>query len=169
MIVNVAVGAGIVLALLAAGSLWWLRQREAPTPVTQTDGPVAKAPANKPHPRVTPKGSERFQFYRMLPKVEVPVPAPEGGTGTGSEPQAVEAPGAYVLQAGAYATVGEAERVRTRLAQLGIHADIQPVTVDDRELHRVRIGPVEDLVELNRLRRRLHDAKIETNLIRIGD
>ena len=167
MIVTVAVGAAI--ALLAAGSLWWLRHRQAPMPATQAGAAVAKTSANKPHPRVTPKGSERFQFYRILPKVEVPVPERAAGAGTGSEPPAVEVPGAYVLQAGSYATVDEAERVRTKLAQLGIHAEIQPVSMDDRELHRVRIGPVEDLAELNRLRRRLHDAKIEASLIRIGD
>jgi cell division protein FtsN len=43
------------------------------------------------------------------------------------------------------------------------------VTIDDRSSHRVRIGPTDDLEELNMLRSRLRAARIDALRIRLGD
>ena len=51
----------------------------------------------------------------------------------------------------------------------GISSNIQRVTVNDREYHRVVIGPTDDLDELNMLRSRLRAAKIDVLRIRLSD
>ena len=86
-----------------------------------------------------------------------------------SEPRAVVEPGVYVLQAGSFSTHGDADRRRAELALHGIESSIQRVTIDDRTYHRVRIGPTDDLDELNLLRSRLRAAEIDVLRIRLGD
>jgi cell division protein FtsN len=112
----------------------------------------------------------KFDFYDMLPKFEVVVPerkekgvGPEGGT------TRIERPGTYVLQAGSYHNLNDADRVRAQLALQGIESKIQKVTVDNDTWHRVRIGPVTDLGELNKLRKRLAEAEVDAIVVRVGD
>ena len=50
---------------------------------------------------------------------------------------------------------------------LGIESRIQRVTIDDDVFHRVRIGPISDLGQLNRIRRQLRDAQVDTLLMKI--
>ena len=48
-------------------------------------------------------------------------------------------------------------------------ASVQRVAVDADVWHRVRIGPIQDLAQLNRLRQQLQAADIDTLVIRVGD
>ena len=75
----------------------------------------------------------------------------------------------YFLQAGSYRDFGEADRVRSQLARQDIAASVQRVAVDSDVWHRVRIGPVRDLTQLNHLRQQLQAADIDTLVIRVGD
>jgi cell division protein FtsN len=142
---------------------------------------AAHGDTGKPRPAATERASARdedpadekdskFDFYDMLPKFEVVVPekkekgvGPEGGTAP------IERPGTYVLQAGSYRNLNDADRVRAQLALQGIESKIQKVTVDNDAWHRVRIGPVTDLGELNRLRKRLAEAEVDAIVVRVGD
>lgn len=112
---------------------------------------------------------ERFSFYHMLPNFEVIIPEQEPDVAADLEPQAVVAPGLYVLQAGSFSAYADADRRRAELALHGIESQIQRVTIDDRTYHRVRIGPTSDLNELNLLRSRLRAAQIDVLRIRLGD
>ena len=85
------------------------------------------------------------------------------------QPEAVVEPGTYVLQAGSFSTNEDADRRRAELALQGIESNIQRVTVNDREYHRVVIGPTDDLDELSLLRSRLRAAKIDVLRIRLSD
>ncbi len=111
----------------------------------------------------------RFTFYDMLPNFEVIIPEQEPDVAPDSGPQAVVAPGIYVLQAGSFSTFADADRRRAELALQGIESTIQRVTIDDKTYHRVRIGPIEDLDELNMMRSRLRAAQIDVLRIRLGD
>lgn len=111
----------------------------------------------------------RFSFYDMLPNFEVVIPEQEPDVKADTTPQAVEEPGIYVLQAGSFSTLGDADRRRAELAMQGITSTIQRVSIDDRTYHRVRIGPINDLDELNLLRSRLREARIDVLRIRLGD
>jgi len=81
----------------------------------------------------------------------------------------VERPGVYVLQAGSYRDEAEADRVAKQLALQGIAAKVQRVAVDNDVWHRVRVGPISDLDELNRVRKKLQDADLDALVIRVGD
>jgi cell division protein FtsN len=114
----------------------------------------------------TPKS---YDFYNMLPKFEVVVPEKEKDV----KPDLRTAPetrrGTYVLQAGSYKTFGDADRVRAQLAMQGIESKVQKVSVDTDTWHRIRIGPIKSLDELNRMRQKLRQADIEVLVIRVGD
>jgi cell division protein FtsN len=111
----------------------------------------------------------RFDFYNMLPNFEVIIPEQEPDVSTDTAAKAVVEPGVYVLQAGSFTQHADADRRRAQLALQGIESTIQRVTIDDKTYHRVRIGPIEDLEQLNVIRTRLRDADIDVLRIRLGD
>jgi cell division protein FtsN len=128
------------------------RSEPAPDPVVQTEHPA-----------------QRFDFYELLPKFEVVIPERERDARPDNSPTALEEPGSYVLQAGSFGQFADADRMKANLALLGIPSRIQKISIDDATYHRVRVGPIGDLGEVNRLRRQLYDAQIEILLIRLPD
>ncbi|MGI9272408.1 MAG: SPOR domain-containing protein [Woeseiaceae bacterium] len=172
MMFGLAIGLSVAFAVYVKD-----RGLESQTPVPQ----AAVAPsavdnngeaAIPPNATVeSPKQEEeaRFTFYDVLPAFEFVVPEKAPEIEQDIQPQAVVEPGVYVLQAGSFSTNGDADRRRAELALQGIESHIQRVKVNDRNYHRVYIGPTEDLDELNMLRSRLRAAKIDVLRIRLGD
>ena len=111
----------------------------------------------------------RFTFYDMLPNFEVVIPEEEPDVRADTEPRAVVEPGVYVLQAGSFSRYEDADRRRAELALHGIESTIQRVTIDDKTYHRVRIGPIDNLDELNVTRSRLRAASIDVLRIKLGE
>ena len=138
---------------------------------------VAEVPRPEPRPEKSPAAGDvednakSYGFYDMLPNFEVVVPEKdrEVSRERDTAPVKIERPGAYVLQAGSYRKQEEADRIRAQLKLQGIDADVQRVAVDDDVWHRVRIGPITDLNELNRLRARLRAADLDALVIRVGE
>lgn len=114
-------------------------------------------------------GNKRFTFYDILPNVEILTGNTSPEVEADTAPQAIEEPGVYVLQAGSFSTHEDADRRRAVLALQGIESHIQRVKLNDRNYHRVYIGPTDDLDELNLLRSRLRAAKIDVFRIRLSD
>ena len=117
----------------------------------------------------TESKDKRFTFYDILPNVEILTDESRPEVEADVEPQAIEEPGVYVLQAGSFSTHEDADRRRAELALQGIESHIQRVKLNDRNYHRVYIGPTEDLDELNMLRSRLRAAQIDVFRIRLSD
>ena len=116
------------------------------------------------------KGSQKYDFYQMLPNFEVVVPEKDKEVKRDVHASApIERPGVYVLQAGSYRNEADAERVRQQLALQGVQAKVQRVAVDADVWHRVRIGPISNLEELNKVRRQLQAAEVDALVIRVGD
>ena len=111
----------------------------------------------------------RFEFYDLLPAFEMIITDEEPDVDPDVEPQAIDEPGTYLLQAGAFSTHNDADRRRAELALNGIESRVQRARVNDRDYFRVYIGPIEDLDELNVTRSRLRAAKIDVMRIRLGD
>jgi cell division protein FtsN len=111
----------------------------------------------------------RYDYYEMLPNFEVVVPEKEREVARDAPATDVRKQGAYVLQVGSYRDFKEADRVRAQLALQGIESKVQRVSVDADTWHRVRVGPINDLKELNRVRDRLREAEMDVLVIRIGD
>jgi cell division protein FtsN len=116
------------------------------------------------------KTSEKYDFYEMLPNFEVVVPEKDKDVRR-DLPAAgkVERPGTYMLQAGSYRNDADAERVRKQLSMQGIDAKVQRVAVDSDVWLRVRVGPIRNLDELNKVRHQLQAADLDALLIRVGD
>jgi cell division protein FtsN len=116
------------------------------------------------------KPSEKYDFYEMLPNFEVVVPEKDKDVKRDLPAASrIERPGVYVLQAGSYRNESDAERVRAQLALQGVQARVQRVAVDADVWHRVRIGPISKLEELNKVRRQLQAAEVDALVIRVGD
>ena len=82
-------------------------------------------------------------------------------------PNPVDTPGMYVLQMGAFVRETEAESLKARLALVGMTARIQPVMVDRQTYYRVRIGPTDDLAQLNADRARLQQHRFDSILLKL--
>lgn len=133
-------------------------------------------PAGEPPPPASTRETEapaepetRYDYYEMLPNFEVVVPEKEREVARDAPAAEVSKEGAYVLQVGSYRDFKEADRVRAQLALQGIESRVQRVSVDADTWHRVRVGPISDLKELNRVRDRLREAEMDVLVIRIGD
>ena len=112
---------------------------------------------------------EPYDFYKMLPHFEVVVPEKERDVKRDVPTANIQRPGVYVLQAGSYRSEAEADRVAKQLSLEGIEAKVQRVAVDADVWYRVRIGPISQLDELNRMRHRLESADVDSIVIRVGD
>jgi cell division protein FtsN len=143
-------------------------------------GKAVAEPAPRPEPQRVPPHDEdaaatgdsaqRYDFYEMLPNFEVVVPEKDKEVKRNAPTTRVDRPGVYVLQAGSYRNQSDADRVAAQLKLQGIDASVQRVAVDNDVWHRVRIGPIRDLAEVNRLREQLQAADIDHALvIRVGD
>ena len=111
----------------------------------------------------------RFEFYHLLPAFEMIISDDEPDVNVDVEPQAIDEPGIYLLQAGSFSTNNDADRRRAQLALHGIESRVQRARVNDRDYYRVYVGPIDDLDELNVTRSRLREAKIDVMRIRLGD
>lgn len=125
----------------------------------------------------------RFDFYEILPQYEVTVPddadAPAASSAARARAAAntaapaattaapVAAPGSYVLQTGSFRSHADADRMQASLALLGVESRIQKVAIDSGEFHRVRIGPISNLDELNRIRNVLSQAGIDSLMMKV--
>lgn len=139
---------------------------EVPAPKPQ-DARAVKKETAKPIP---PPPKPRFDFYTILPEMEVVVPEEEI-TGTKKEGvRQVEKPGTYLLQAGSFRTFDQADRLKAQLALMGLETSIQSVSINDRETwHRVRVGPFRNLDDLHEVRVQLKSHNIDAILIRVKE
>jgi cell division protein FtsN len=125
------------------------------------DAETAESGADEP--------SKSYDFYDMLPKFEVVVPEKDKDVRPDIKSVPETRRGTYVLQAGSYKNFADADRVRAKLALQGVESKVQKVSVDNDTWHRIRIGPISKLDDLNRLRQILRKADVDVLVIRVGD
>ena len=162
----VGLGIGLMVAVGIYVSDWRSRATGTDRPAT----PAVESPdAEQNNASMKPDPKPQFSFYELLPKFEVVIPEEDLNAVPGNRSGAVMVPGVYVLQAGSFSSFADADRMKAQLALLGILSYIQKVTVDDKTYHRVRVGPVDQLGQLNMLRKQLLDARIEILVIQVGE
>lgn len=152
---------GLDLELPAA-----LQPGGATPPVQQAAGAGAADAAGGGKPRTKP----HFEFYTILPEMEVQVPEQEIASrpGQAAAQEPVQGQGSYVLQVGSFRHLEEADRLKASLALLGLEAEIQTVSVSGEETwHRVRLGPFTDLERLNATRKRLRENGLQAMVLKI--
>jgi cell division protein FtsN len=170
---------GLAIGLVVAVGVYLFDRRPAArlaqeaAPMTRDEAP---APA-KPAPASAAQDAEtQFEFYEMLPKFEVVIPeeqegaaAPAAGPGAAAGTGPVDKPGAYILQAGSFRNHADADRVRALIAMQGVESKIQKVTIDRDTWHRVRVGPITNLQQLEDTRSKLRNARIDALVIKVGE
>jgi cell division protein FtsN len=163
--IGIGLGAGLAIAL----AIWVGDHRRKEPPIEGQPQPRTPAKAKAVAAVEPEEPAPQYDFYDMLPKFEVVVPEKERDVRRDLPSAKVERPGVYVLQAGSYRNQTDAERVRAQLGKQGIPATVQRVAVDTDVWHRVRVGPIRDLTQLNRMRDSLRAADIDALVIRVGD
>lgn len=154
--------AGLAIGLFVA-FLIWLEKRPSTDHVPEPAVSAEPAPAAKPEqkPRAKDKNSAnastaatpprpRFDFYTILPEMEVIIPDKELKKREASDAQAGKVE-SYFLQAGSFKNLTDADALKASLALLGVEAKIQSVTVENDTWHRVRMGPYSGMDELNKV------------------
>jgi cell division protein FtsN len=163
MFIGLAVGLSVAAAIYVKD-----RQPRGVQPAAAASS-TAKPKSKAKSPPAAEEPSRRFEFYDMLPNFEVVIPEEDKEVRPELPSRPVEAPGVYVLQAGSFSAHADADRMKAQLAMLGVVSRIQKVSIDDKVYHRVRIGPVDSLDQLNSLRQQMRQAKIEAIVIRVGE
>ena len=193
-------GLGLVVALTV-----YMWTAKAPPPPATTPPVVADAQARVEAPRVNQaplaEGADtaeanlepprpKFDFYKILPEMEVPVQdwekeeqeqqpeksdqtadqdANSAATAAKDKPASVAEKGAYVLQIGSYKGFEEADQAKARLAMQGIAANIQRVVINGQDVwFRVHIGPLSDANQLRAMRLKLLEHKTDFIVLKIG-
>jgi hypothetical protein len=172
---GVLAGLGVGLAVAAA---IYIKDHRADPALTQ----IAKIDKKKPHGIEAPPDADggpdagnaddsgrSYDFYQSLPKFEVVVPEKEKDVRPDLRAVPETRRGTYVLQAGSYKNFADADRVRAKLALQGIESKVQKVSVDNDTWLRIRIGPISNLDQLNRMRTILRKADVDVLVIRVGD
>ena len=137
-------------------------------------------PADRPQEKISESRSSdsqgdkpRFDFYAVLPKMEVIVPKGEQAENRrtdGSDPDTLAHRHSeqFLLQAGSFRSAGDADRRRAELILQGYEVGVQKVELENGDLwHRVMVGPFTNANTMLRAQDKLVAAGIETLPIKV--
>lgn len=177
-------GIGLVGAFVA---YWWMQNAgggpsPAPQPVEQVEAPSVPEPPSPAAPAATtPDGTgeqlslPKFDFYKILPEIEVKVPEEEMAQPAAEEESASDpklpaaANGTYILQVASFQDFNDADQAKAQLALQGVQARIQRVVIDGQDVwHRVHVGPFSTLGEVQKMRTRLSQLGVSAIVLRLG-
>lgn len=184
ILIGMVIGVG-----MAAGLAWYIMK--SPSPFVQKEQVAAKPPVDMAKPAApavaaaqvaqpaasgVAEGKPRFEFYKVLTDKQdatVAMPAKPADKPQPVKPQTVESKPAaaanepYFLQAGSFSNANDAEKLKARLALLGIEASTQTATIPDKGVwHRVRLGPYKNADEMNRARSLLKQNGVDATPMR---
>jgi cell division protein FtsN len=175
---------------MAAGVAWY--QMKSPKPFLNKEKPVVvKQPPESAKPSTsaatekstaTPSdGKQRFEFYKMLTDKQgatVVVPAKPADKSRAADktqsaklqPEDTKSAAfneLQILQAGSFSNVNDAEKLKAKLALLGVEASIQTATIPDKGVwYRVRLGPYKNADDMNHTRGFLKQNGVDSTPMR---
>ncbi len=168
----IGLGIGVVLTVLlellvyrvgspGTGLNTLFTRAEKRTSAASEKGASRTTPAELPKPK--------FDFYTILPEIETVLPEKDTLAETKTIKLATpEKNVSYVLQAASFASFEDADRLKAKLALNGLVTHIQKVTVEGKgEYHRVRLGPYDNVEELNAVNKHLRELGINALRLRI--
>mgnify|MGYP000559025921 CR=1 FL=1 len=128
---GILIGLGLAWYLFAKGMI---PQPEPPEPQA-AETAQESASREEIAPAEQEQKTSRYDFFTVLPEMEVVVPEQELSRQTRPEaPVPAQADGEqYILQVGSFQERADAEQRKARLALMGESATIQTVTVNDHE------------------------------------
>lgn len=151
---------GIALGVTIAGLVAWYMTQMNPAsfkepPVARDSAkPLPPPAATPPAPRAPVLGQvQQFDFYRVLPDTaegktpRTPSPAVKPSNAPSVKPGDATP---YLVQAGSFQDAADAEKLKARLALVGLEASVQSVDLPGKGIwHRVRLGPYQGLSAAN--------------------
>jgi cell division protein FtsN len=170
LLTGFALGVGLSMFFILRDGMPASGPRPNPAAESKTDGdkPLVELAAGDSRSRETEAKKPRYDFYSVLPEIEVVIPDAEL-TAQSQKPPEPAAPGPAArmfLQVGSFSNSGDAEALKARMALLGVQAQVTPVKINDRTWHRVRVGPYTDARAMESAKRDLAAAKIEAIALR---
>ncbi|MBI1423716.1 MAG: SPOR domain-containing protein [Gammaproteobacteria bacterium] len=133
-------------------------RKDTPKPPPPPPAQPAAKPAEKPKPN--------FDFYTILPELEVAVPEQEIAAKSQKPAAQQDDKSEYILQAGSFRDYKQADQLKAKLALQGIDANIQSVQVNQDTWHRVRIGPIHKMATLTATLKRLKEQNIAVIIVK---
>jgi len=193
---GVLIGLGTAVVLMVKGYLPEIKQH---MPATDSSSPASSESAliEKRDKEAEKAKKPRYDFFTVLPEMEVVVPEQETTAGLqqtaqppiaapvvtaepvrATRPQQQAAPvvtttakpqaATYYLQVGSFKNGAQAERFKAELALQGMQTSIQTVTINNKDTyHRVRVGPFRDLNALDKTRQTLKKKGIDSTPIKV--
>lgn len=166
--------AGLLLGALIVGLAWLKGQSDdsgGKWVGAQPDRPPQGKPVTAPPRRVEvpPAPKPRFDFYNMLPEMEVVVPDEELDLRPSAPESAQQADSAtYLVQVGSFKRDADADRLKAQLALLGIEAKVVSARIGPQDLrYRVRTGPYRGRAALDKARQQLAGNGFKGIVIRV--
>ncbi len=172
LLVGLLLGVGASLAvtmyLKGADSPFANKKVDSPKPdVLAEKLPKATTPAENALPQTenpeSTKPDNKFDFYTILPETESTVTEQEIKNNTKTVKK-----DNYFLQVGAFPDEADADNMKAKLALQGFEAVVQTATIPDKGVwHRVRVGPLNDVDQINKIRAELTTNGFNADLIKV--
>lgn len=185
---------GILLGILGTGFVYIIMTEGWPPPrfkrawnALQLSEPDSSRgqPRAMNHARTQKKEpSQQFEFYTLLPGMEVPLPEPDERTKTQSvaKPKPIEpvtkpksivpvktepksAKINYIVQAGLFRSLRKADELKARLILQGFNTHIQKIGAPDGAWFRVTLGPFNSETTALKQKKRLETQKVHSILV----
>lgn len=148
---------GITAIFLFVTGKWPLDKFNPNTLIRQSNTLVSNNAPKKNAQKATQKSKivtqkkepVRFEFYQLLPGMEVPLPEPATETASNNpitkptlaKTETKLAAAQYLIQAGTFRALSNAESLKKRLDLKGMSAKIQKIDAEDGIWFRVTLGP----------------------------
>lgn len=165
-----------IVSLVVGGAFWaFFGHNASQKPTEATNPPVSPenlTNGNKPE-------EIQYTFYHTLSQKEIVIPEYEAKTRSREELLGIAKGGQYMMQAGSFASIKEADALIIKLATMGIQAKIDKITVTankklenlkqaPKTWYRVKIGPYSKMSSVDNIRSRLKKNGIEVNITETG-
>lgn len=159
-----------VVMYIKGGESPFATQPDTKKPIAEKIAEDAKKSAETESERSAAESADndktRFDFYTILPGSESKVSTEE--LNIKDQQPVVEY--SYYLQVGAFQTGEDADNMKAKLALQGFEAVVQTATIPDKGVwHRVRVGPLNNLDEINKAKNDLAANGFKTDLIKVNN
>lgn len=166
---------GLLLGVgLSVGLTMYLKGGDNPFADNRVSQPSVKSSVKKPPkediseenvlPQEDPnKVDNTFDFYTILSETESAVTEQEI-----EESALTVKKDNYFLQVGAFQNEADADNMKAKLALQGFEAVVQTATIPEKGVwHRVRVGPLNDITQINKVRGELTSNGFNTELMKV--
>ena len=151
----------IVLISLFVIFLIFLRGSAPEAEHEQSISKTAKAQKSTPIHQNKEPLEPRFDFYTILPETEIVVPDYEINTRSREEQFGKSKTTKYLMQAGSFRDYTEADKLRARLALMGIESRVEKAKVGSVVWNRVKMGPYSRSSSVSVIKKRLRQNGID--------